>query len=326
MYRPAGHMLWDFWTQDAPDGTVHLFYLAAPRDLDDPELRHRMAWVEHATSRDLRTWSHVGTALEPGPPGAWDDRAIWTGSVLAAAPEPLNALNPAGGGYWMFYTGTCLAEGGRIQRLGLAWSPDLATWEKHPANPLCEADLTWYEDVDASMFNELAWRDPHLVPDPDGDGYLAFVCARVNHGPSITRGCIGLARSRDLVSWTVAPPVSHPGRFAQMEIPQYWATGARHYLLCSAADSWIPPIEGDPIPHASGTFYVVGDTPIGPYRPGGLFHGDDVGTAFGNKILHAPNGRLVTLNWRGYDADEHFLGDLSDPLPVQTDADGKIWA
>jgi hypothetical protein len=38
---------WDFWTAD--DGERHhLFSLNAPRDLADPELRHRAAGVGHA--------------------------------------------------------------------------------------------------------------------------------------------------------------------------------------------------------------------------------------------------------------------------------------
>ena len=73
MYRPPGRMLWDFWTQPR-DGVTHLFHLQAPADLADPEMRHGMAQVGAAISRDLVHWQDQGTVFAPGPPGAWDDR------------------------------------------------------------------------------------------------------------------------------------------------------------------------------------------------------------------------------------------------------------
>ena len=47
----------------------------------------------HATADDLIGWTEVGTVLEPGLPGEWDDIAPWTGSVLEHD-----------GRWWMFYT------------------------------------------------------------------------------------------------------------------------------------------------------------------------------------------------------------------------------
>ena len=73
---------WDLWT--AVDGErLHLFSLNAPRDLGDPELRHRFAGVGHAVSADLRTWELLPEALTAGAPGGPDDLAIWTGCVVA---------------------------------------------------------------------------------------------------------------------------------------------------------------------------------------------------------------------------------------------------
>ena len=48
----------------------------------------------------------------------------------------------------MFYTGTSSAEGGLVQRIGLATSSDLITWTKHPDNPVMVADSRWYEGLD----------------------------------------------------------------------------------------------------------------------------------------------------------------------------------
>ena len=83
--------VWDFWI--AKDRkTYHLFFLQAPRSLGNSELRHSNASVGHATSTDLKEWTEVGTALEPGFSGEWDDVAIWTGCVINHEKR-----------WWMFY-------------------------------------------------------------------------------------------------------------------------------------------------------------------------------------------------------------------------------
>jgi beta-fructofuranosidase len=108
--RLPGHWLWDFWfAQDG--GDVHVFFLQAPRDVGDPDLRHHHARIGHAVSRDLRTWEVLPTALSPGRAGSFDDQATWTGSVIRVD-----------GRWHMFYTGVSSREGGAVQRIGLATS------------------------------------------------------------------------------------------------------------------------------------------------------------------------------------------------------------
>ena len=130
--------MWDFWL--VRDGTdYHAFYLQAPRSLGDPELRHLNASIGHAVSKDLRHWRVLPDALDAGPPGAWDDRAVWTGCVVWAR-----------GRWHMFYTGVSVEDDTVVQRAGLATSEDLIRWRKHPKNPLIEADPRYYEQRDES--------------------------------------------------------------------------------------------------------------------------------------------------------------------------------
>ena len=103
-------------------------------------MRHANATVGHAVSTDLLAWTLLPDALRPGPVGSWDDLAIWTGSIICAD-----------GRWHMLYTGVSRAENGRVQRIGLATSTDLVNWEKHPANPLIEADPRWYEVLDVTL-------------------------------------------------------------------------------------------------------------------------------------------------------------------------------
>src|SRR5690606_6864274 len=115
-----------------------------------------------ATSTDLVTWEDRGIALSPSPAPAWDDRAIWTGSIVRHE-----------GTWFWFYTALTRAD--RQQRIGLATSTDLATWTRHPANPLLAADLAWCESRDG----EVAFRDPWVTRSPAGDGWLMYLTTRV---------------------------------------------------------------------------------------------------------------------------------------------------
>src|SRR3954447_14006031 len=123
--------VWDFWLARDED-RHHVFFLQAPRSLGRPDLRHRNASIGHAVSTDLRSWTVLPDALSPGEPGSWDDLATWTGSVLKHE-----------GRWHMLYTGIGTADGGLIQRVGLATSDDLVSWTKHPENPVIEADGRW---------------------------------------------------------------------------------------------------------------------------------------------------------------------------------------
>lgn len=190
--------VWDFWF--AKEGLdTHIFYLQAPKSLGDPELRHFNASVGHAISRDLVNWQILPDALLPSHAPAWDDLAIWTGSVIRTP----------GGNWGMLYTGISRAERGLIQRIGLATSEDLIHWVKHLRNPLLQADPGWYEMLDLATWHDHAWRDPWIIR--QDCCYYALISARSKQGNPDGRGLIALARSTDLVAWEVLPPISEPG-------------------------------------------------------------------------------------------------------------------
>ena len=310
MFNPPDQYVWDFWTvQD--QGVTHLFYLSAPRSLPDPEMRHANARCGHAVSRDLVHWTQLPIALEPGAAGSWDDRAIWTGSVCRA------------GDRWaMLYTGTNWAEDGKIQRVGLAWSDDLISWNKDPANPVIEADPSRYLGQNQAHHQELAWRDPFLMPDPAGDGYLAYMTAqRRETGPG-KPGCIALARSSDLRSWTVGEPVTEMDEFFLMEIPQVIPWKGRYILVFNADRSWVR--EGCDVPVATGAFYAVSDRCDGGSRYAGPLAIGATNALFGIKLLPAPDGSPTAIGWRGYQPDGSFLGGITDPLPTRIGPDARI--
>jgi len=320
VFIPEEHYLWDFWIV-SPDQwkdsreLYHLYYLQAPSTLRDPKLRHGLATIGHAISHDLRQWVNCGTVLEAGRPGSWDDRAIWTGSVLVRD-----------GLAYMFYTATCQAEKGLVQRIGLAVSTDLVHWERHPGNPLLEVDTRWYEPQSAEQWEAQTWRDPYVVYSSDEEAYYMFLSARVNAGPHDGRGVIGLARSTDLLSWEMLPPVSLPGDFTEMEVPQVVPLNGRYYLLFCAtrhAAARLSPSEGR---GWSGTHYLVADKLTGPYRPltNEPLVADAIGTYYAGKLVRDSAGTLSFIAWRQWDEVGNFCGGLSDPAAVHVLPDDRL--
>jgi beta-fructofuranosidase len=318
--------LWDFWfAQDGPD--YHLFYLQALRSLGNPDLRHWHTSIGHAVSQDLLHWQVLPDALAPSSVGepspadtpAFDNSQTWTGSVIGHA-----------GLWYLFYTGLSRAENGRVQRVGLATSQDLVHWEKHPNNPLLTADPTWYEQYDpqATSWAEESWRDPYVFQHPETGDFHMFICARVNYGPRDRRGVVGHARSPDLVHWQALPPVSAPGDFGQLEVPQPVAIGGRYVLLfCTAATThaadWQSRTGLAPV---MGTHYLVADNPLGPYRLSTprFLAGDAHGSLYAGKLVQAPGGGWVFLAFRNVDEAGNFYGELIDPLPVDVDPAGEL--
>lgn len=316
VFVPRDHFLWDFWfAPREPGEPYHLFYLQAPRDLSDPELRHWQAHVGHAVSTDLVHWEERSEAFAPGPEGEWDDRAIWTGSIIKHD-----------GRFFWHYTALCRRDG--VQRIGLAISEDLERWERHPVNPLLEADPRWYEKVPTGSDALEAWRDPWVVPDSERGGWVMFVTARANAGPDDERGVIGAARSDDLVHWQALPPVATPKAFEELEVPQSLRLADRWVLLFCTARPSARHRQLDPAGNIwGGTHYLVADDLLGPYQlaPGPPLLADRLATFYAGRIVEGPEGDLVFLARRqhaGEAGEGGFLGGLSNPAPVSVSAHG----
>lgn len=298
------HWVWDFWLADDGD-QFHMFYLHAPKSLGDPHLRHRNARVGHAVSDDLRSWTDLGAVLVPGQPGDFDASATWTGSVLRG-PD----------GLWrMFYTGSVFLSPdshANVETVGVATSADLHTWTKAPG-PITRADSRWYETLGSSTWPEEAWRDPWVFADPHGDGWHMLVTARANHGDEADRGVIGHARSADLVSWQVEPPLSQPGAgFKHLEVPQVETVDGRFVLLFSC-DS--PALAGARADQVGGIWVVEVDSEVGPYdlSRASLLAPE---TLYSGRVIQDRAGQWVLLAFENSTEGGGFVGSLSDPLPV----------
>jgi beta-fructofuranosidase len=310
--RLPEHWMWDFWfARDGPD--VHVFYLHAPRSLGDPELRHHNATIGHAVSRDLRTWRVLPTALTPGAPGEFDDLATWTGSVVRHD-----------GRWHLFYTGIARAEDGAAQRVGLATSDDLLSWKKQGV--VLEADARWYEKL-VSGSSEEAWRDPWVEWDEDSRRFHMLLTASANEGPLDARGVIGHARSRDLRSWEVGPPLSQPGEFSQLEVPQLVHLGGAWRILFSAMqqDHSEGRLARAGVVPECGTHYLTSEAKFGRYAldRDDFLVGDPRGRHYAGRLLHH-GGKWHFFAWRMHDDRGGFVGELSDPMRVSVGSDGSL--
>lgn len=300
--------MWDFWlTQD--EDKHHIFYLQAPRSLGNAELRHHRATIGHAVTTDFRSWHVERDALGPGPEGSWDDLAVWTGSVLYRR------------GVWhMLYTGVSRAEQGLVQRIGLATSTDLLTWRRHPANPVLEADPRWYEQLGQGRWRDQSWRDPFLFTVAGDDHVHVLITARLRDGAPDGAGVIAEARSIDLVDWKVLPPLTLPGEFAQVEVPQLVTIAGTRMVLfsCLAEDHSQARLDRlGPGCATAGTFVLVLDAHSGMYVPGDapLVPPDDE-VLYAGKIVTDSDGGLGFMAFRS-EGPDGFIGELTDVLPTR---------
>ena len=304
MLRLDDSWLWDFWLADDGDH-YHLFFLFAPRALEEERLRHGRAAIGHAVSPDLRTWVRLGDVVAASPAPAFDDLATWTGSVIRGDDE-----------VWrLFYTGVTIVDGKYLQTVGAATSTDLEVWRKDPASPLVTADDRWYERLGAGEWHEEAWRDPWVLRDPGGDGWHMLITARANTGPDDDRGVIGHSHSPDLQRWEVRPPLSKPGSgFGHIECPQVATVEDQLVLVFSCLDPQFSAARRG-TGATGGILYVPIDSPTGPF---------DIAAArpltsdayYCGRLVNDRSGQPVLLAFHYYDQTRQFRGELADPMPV----------
>ncbi len=289
-----------------------------------------------ASSRDLVHWTPLAPAFGIGPPGSFDDSAVWTMHRL-----------PAPEGLVMFYTGVSRdPEGGARQAVGLARTDraDGTGWRRaNGGRPVVTADPKWYR-TDESM----AWRDPFVVRDTARDRWLMLVCARTRDEPLGHSGCVGTATSTDLLHWEAGPPLLAPGNVDEFECPVLERVEDGWLLLGSIGPdhevrSWhAPDLHGPWIPQGR-----LG--PVGVYAPRltdargerlllhtlqrrhGLHDAGPLGRGVlaQPKVLRHLPGRPPELRWwSGVDAHlgEALPGEAAGPATPSAAADGCLEA
>ena len=132
----------------------------------------------------------------------------------------------------------------------------------------------------------------------------------------------------DLINWEILPPLTEPGEFAQVEVPQLVQFDGSYAILfsCLAEDHSAARVKRLGIPGRAGTYAFSARHFIGPYSPTDApvaANGGQLGILYAGKLLEERPGEYGFMGFRGVD-DSNFLGELTDPLPVRKEANGRI--
>jgi hypothetical protein len=174
------------------DGWFHCFYIR--RDLSVPYDSTERDFG-HAISRDLYLWNQLPPVMAVRP-DAWDNAKVW-------APD----IREIDGVYYMFYTGVTTQPGVYAfhQRIGLATSTDLMTWNRMDEPVMSCSQVRWTL-CDPLQYTGGEFRDAFVMADPAGPGWLMYYTARPASVPGTY--IAGMATSTgDLTQWVNGEPL-----------------------------------------------------------------------------------------------------------------------
>ena len=304
--------VWDFWfTRDGDE--IHVFYLQAPKNLVAEERRHRNATIGHAVSRDLHHWRVLPDPLDRGAPGEFDDLATWTGSAIRGHDQ-----------WYLFYTGVSTVDDGSIQRVGYATSTDLITFTRSGRPPF-ETDPRWYEELAGSTEVEQSWRDPWVFADQQNPSlFQMLLTARVKQGPGLGRGVVAHATSHNLKDWVAHEPVTDPGQMVSLEVPSVHFIGGKWRLFYCTHERWASEERRarSDTPLTTGTYYMSGDSPLGPFSEGA--HPLLLGRPYYAGRVLLWGGQWYLMAFVGVLDDGSFAGELSSPIPLEITEEGDL--
>jgi Glycosyl hydrolases family 32 N-terminal domain/FlgD Ig-like domain len=185
-----------YWPKDfsliKKDGVYHLFYIRRNVNLPTDQTQKDFG---HAISTDLLHWTQAAPVIPVNPDG-WDNAHVWAPSIVLKDSV-----------YWMFYAGVSNVPGqyNSYQRIGVATSTDLYTWNRYDA-PIFSCDQvpwTYCDSLDALT----GFRDPFVMADPTTPGrWLMYYTTSQASDPS--NMVVGLATSNgDFTQWTDLKPL-----------------------------------------------------------------------------------------------------------------------
>ncbi len=239
------------------DGVYHLFHLVLPNH----------DFVAHSISTDGVSWTRVNNAIFIGEPGSWDDSMLWTMHVSRDPYEKrwrmfytglsrgdhqlVQRIGMATSVDLMHWTKAPShwpmpanlkqqldleqppnhgAETSQLAptKIGLARTSNL--FQSTSPLPL-EALAQFYEaSLDVGR-NWVSWRDPYFFQ--HGERKLIVCSARINSGPVVRRGCVGLIEETEQGQFEVRPTIFHPGLYDDIEVPNLIEIDGTYFLIGS---------------------------------------------------------------------------------------------
>ena len=292
-----------------PDGLWHLFYEPAypggPLGLPSAG---KSSSFDHATSKDLLTWTYHGPVVEAGGPGDCDAYEVGDGCII----------EHEGRWHMVYHARPYL---GASRRFALAVSDDLWRWSKYPG----DGSPTFIPDRELSGWREegmMECKDPSIIYQ-DGRYHMYYACQKlvepIDEPLKQTHTGINVATSTDLVHWEdhgaviedrwITNPMFGPWGF---ETPRAVQHDGKVYMFAM---------------YFYGLQYTVGDDPFhfGPWHVVGPWHApvifnDDEDRWY---ITHTynPFGKLSTKGSKGGPWRGLYIAGLewSEGVPVPVD-------
>lgn len=308
-YSPKGKILWDSWFIRAKQ-EFHVFYLQAKRTKNPDDRHNNSVSIGHAVSKNLINWEELPIALEKGEHDSWDNLALWTGSVIDKDDK-----------YFMYYTGRNKNEESKwIQKIGLAISDDLISWNKIQNNPILEAARYYSIDNQKNKLGRIgAWRDPFVFFDTISKKYFMTISARDKNLNPEYNGCVALAESDNLYDWEILPPIFSPGVFDEIETTQLIFHQGLYYLFFSTHQSNCAASFAKGKGSFGGLHCFYSNNLFGNYSPV-----NENGVVFGNgnemyaiRLLYDKGDDFFAIGWLNKTENENFVGKLSLPFKVR---------
>ena len=196
------------------DGLYNIFYHGIPESNPGAPNAHHI-W--RSTRDNMIHWSEPEVVLSISDQ-PHESLAIWAPAVVFDDAREL---------WWMAYTGV---DHSGNQRICMAHSRDLRSWQKHVRNPVLEPDPFVFHYPASSGNAEC--RDPFLYRGDDGLWHM-LVSAKLL-GMSDGQGVIARASSQDLIHWSplevfLRNDGSTPTRV--LESVQYHVVGGVHHIF-----------------------------------------------------------------------------------------------
>ncbi len=240
-YPDLAYAAQDFALVNDSNGDLHTIYIRfVPGSswLTDPTNSMDFG---HESSTNLTNWTYYEAPLNISETiGDWDDEHVWAPSIV---------YNDVDGLYYMHYTGVTdgFTEGpsNHKERIGLATSNDLITWDKYIGNTcdgttgigcLFDCNVTWgaWGTIENSWTYQC--RDPFVFKDSvSGDWYMVYTTVP---DPFAWNSIVGMAKSTDLISWTDVKGLDVT-LSSKAESPHVYEHNGLYYLF------WTTPITGN---------------------------------------------------------------------------------
>lgn len=295
--RPVYHFRPPAYWMNDPNGPIqyrgwyHIFYQHNPYG----DQWGHMHWG-HARSRDLVHWEHLPIALWPSKEAG--EEHVFSGcSTLNGRGEPL-----------IFYTSIGRGQGADVhaEQWAALGSDDLATWRKHPENPILAEVL----HGDRKVYD---WRDPFVCK--AGPRTFMVCGGNLNQGKG-GEAVVNLyeAQNPELTRWSYrAVLFTHPDPAVKnIECPLFFPLDGRWVLIIS--------------PHRRVEWFT------GDFDPeSGKFTAKRRGLMDYSDHYYAPNcfkddaGRNLLFGWvRGFPKGRGWNGCLTLPRRLSVDAGGVV--